>query len=361
MSNEKTIHFAGLNSLRFFSAFAIIIYHCSLNIQDHLPQALKMLFHNLTLGVDMFFLISGFLIVYLLLSEKEESNKVSLTKFYIRRILRIFPLYFLIIGIAWLQYRDSIPPIVYHRSLYFATNFWMISANSWTVGILNPLWSLCIEEHFYLVIPVLVLFIPLRRIHILFWAIIALSIGFRLYATLTIQYNWFTIYLHTLSRCDVLAIGGLLAYYHRFYDFKARLSSLVLSCVFIYLILLMSLLDSSDYTTITFAVLKKYLFIVPVLLFFIGFILNNNEENKIFSWLKSNKLIDYLGKISFGLYMFHTPVLEYLIPYHFISDYFIVKLVSVSILTILISSISYEFFEKKILRLKTKFEVIKSA
>ncbi|MEP6792827.1 MAG: acyltransferase [Saprospiraceae bacterium] len=361
MSNEKTIHFGGLNALRFFSAFAIIVYHCSLNIQDGLPSALKMLFHNLTLGVDMFFLISGFLIVYLLLSEKEESHKISLAKFYIRRILRIFPLYFLIIGIAWLQYRESIPPIVYHRSLYFATNFWMISANSWTMGILNPLWSLCIEEHFYLVIPVLVLFIPLRRIHLLFWFVILVSIGFRLYATLTIQYNWFTIYLHTLSRCDVLAIGGLLAYYRRFYDFSARFSSLVLGCLFTYLILLMSIVDSSDYTTITFSVLKKYLFIAPMFLFFIGFILNKNEENKIISWLKSKRLIDYFGKISFGLYMFHTPVLEYLIPYHFINDFFIVKLISVSILTVLVSSISYELFEKKILRLKTKFEIIKSA
>jgi len=267
----------------------------------------------------------------------------------------------LIIGIAWLQYHNSIPAIVYHKSLYFATNFWMIDANSWTVGILNPLWSLCIEEHFYLLIPLLVLLIPLRMMHILFWAIILVSIGFRIYATLTIQYNWFTIYLHTLSRCDVLALGGLLAYYHRFYDFRVRFSSFILGGLLLYLGLIMSIVDYSDYTTLTFSAVKKYLFTAPIFLFFTGFILSKKEDSGVLRWLKSNKWIDYLGKISFGLYMFHTPVLEYLIPYHFISDYFFIKLICVSVFTILISSISYEFFEKRILRLKNKFEVIKSA
>lgn len=355
---ERAIHFSGLNSLRFFSAFSIILYHSTLNFHDGFPAAIKMFFHNLHLGVDMFFIISGFLIVYLLLEEKDTSGTVSLYKFYVRRILRIFPLYFLIVGIAWLQYHASHPEIVWEKYLYFAANFWMIQTNAWTVGILNPLWSLNIEEHFYLVIPILILFIPKRKIHLLFVGIIIFSIAFRIYSTVTIQYNWFTIYLHTLSRCDGLAMGGLLAYYHKFRNFKSGISTFFLGLAVIYLFLVMCIVDSSDFTSLTFAVFKKYLFILPMFFIFIGFILNSNSDSTALHWLKSNRIIDYLGKISFGLYMYHSPIGDYIGQYDFIQNSLLFKPLITTILTIVIASVSYELFEKQILKLKSKFEVV---
>src|SRR5689334_4706997 len=126
MGNEKIIHFDGLNALRFLSAFSVIIYHSTLNFHDTMPGGIRMIFHNLHLGVDMFFIISGFLIVYLLLEEKDQRNTISLYRFYLRRILRIFPLYFLILGIAWIQYHNSHPEIAFGQYALFAGNFWMI-------------------------------------------------------------------------------------------------------------------------------------------------------------------------------------------------------------------------------------------
>jgi peptidoglycan/LPS O-acetylase OafA/YrhL len=359
MTNEKTIHFDGLNALRFFSALSILIYHSTLKYHDGFPPSVKMMFHNLHLGVDMFFIISGFLIVYLLLQEKEKSHTISLYRFYLRRILRIFPLYFLILGIAWFEYHTRHPEIAFHRYLYFTGNFWMIEINAWTVGILNPLWSLCIEEHFYLVIPLLIFLIPLRKIHLLFWSIIILSLVFRAYATLSLDYNWFTIYAHTLSRCDVLALGGLLAYYHKAGRFNFKIPMPVMGGVLFFLVLLMSVLDNSDYTNLTFAVFKKYLFILPMLFLFAGFILNQGEDHLLIHGLKSNRIIDYLGKISFGLYMYHSPVSDLWTPIHLINDSLFLRLFFVTLTTMIIATVSYELLEKQILKLKTKFEIVK--
>ena len=359
MPNEKTIHFSGLNALRFFSAFAVIFYHCSLSFQEQFPSGIKMLTHNLHMGVDMFFLISGFLIVYLLLVEKEKTKTISLPKFYMRRILRIFPLYFLIIGIAWLQYHQSRPEIPWDQFFYFAGNFWMIETNAWTVGILNPLWSLCIEEHFYLVIPLLVFLIPLHRIRFLFWFIILFSIAFRVYATLTIEYNWFTIYAHTLSRCDVLAIGGLMAWYHKSNRLHFTISPVFMVGMFMYLVLTMMIVDNSDYTTMTFAVLKKYVFILPMAFLFYGMILNP-QESRLLLLFKSNTMLDYLGKISFGLYMYHSPVLDFLAGVEWINQSLFIKIIVITLVTIVISALSYELFEKQILKLKSAFEVIRT-
>lgn len=360
MQNEKTIQFSGLNALRFLSALSIIVYHSTLNIQGHFPDGIKMFVHNLHIGVDMFFILSGFLIVYLLLEEKDQRGTISLYRFYVRRILRIFPLYYLIIGIAWVWWHNSHPEIAFEKYLFFAGNFNMIDTNAWTVGILNPLWSLCIEEHFYLVIPILVLLVPLRKIHLLFWSIILVSIAFRIYATLTVEYNWFTIYVHTLSRCDVLAIGGLLAYYHKTNRFQTSMPNYLVGGIFIYLLFVMSIVDNSDYTTISLAVWKKYLFILPMFLLFLGVVLNKNSTPGFLHWMKVNKSVDYLGKVSFGLYLYHSIVLDLISPIAWINDSALLKLSIALFGTILISALSYEFFEKQVLKLKSKFEVIKT-
>src|SRR5581483_3255154 len=152
------LHFKGLNALRFFSALSIIIYHCYFNVPHPYP-VLNRLMHNLVLGVDMFFIISGFLIIYLLLDEKEQYGKISLTKFYTRRVLRIFPLYYLVIIIAFIFYYSQ--QVNFTPFLLFYGNLWMAHTGHWTADVLNPLWSLNIEEQFYLVIPLLLFYIPI--------------------------------------------------------------------------------------------------------------------------------------------------------------------------------------------------------
>ncbi|WP_046245998.1 acyltransferase family protein [Hymenobacter terrenus] len=355
----STVQFRGLDVLRCCAALAVVVYHSTLNFKAFLPKALTELLHNLPIGVDFFFLISGFLITYLLLAEKDNTGSISLRRFYIRRSLRIFPLYYAIIALAWVLHHHSNPEVNFYSFLYFAGNFWMVD-HSWTVATLNPLWSLCIEEQFYLLIPLLILLIPTRRLPWLFGGIVVLSIAFRAYITITVQYNWMIIYCHTLSRCDILALGGWLAWRHFNNPINLQLPRWTLFAALLYLTLLLAIIDMADFTSLTFAVFKKYLPLLP-LAFIFCMILFNNAEQATTAPTTMGKTVNYLGKISYGLYMYHCPIIYVLDTHpHFFADNQILRLLMIIGLTICVAALSYELFEKQILRLKRKFEVVRT-
>src|SRR5687768_1669565 len=104
MNLDKVVFFKGINGLRFFAAFAVIITHIEL-LKGHFGYIHywnePMIFHAGGLGVYFFFVLSGFLITYLLLAEKSRFGEISILKFYVRRMLRIWPLYYLIVIIGF--------------------------------------------------------------------------------------------------------------------------------------------------------------------------------------------------------------------------------------------------------------------
>lgn len=174
---------------------------------------------NLGHGVDVFFLISGFLITYLLLEEKKTNGRISIGKFLIRRSLRIWPLYFLVIAIgpvlvSWLQE----PTPNYTWNLFFIGNFDVIFSQKWLYPF-SHLWSICIEEHFYLIWPFFIAYVPIKRLTTVCLSLILVSIGFRMYAWANFDQGWYYAFTHTLSRMDVLilgAIGGITIPLHLF-------------------------------------------------------------------------------------------------------------------------------------------------
>lgn len=357
-SADHPIKFVGLDILRCCAALSIVIYHSTLSYKEFLPRAFAMLLHGFPVGVDFFFIISGFLITYLLLAEKEQTGAISLSRFYLRRALRIFPLYYIIVALAWWLHHAGHPEINFYSYLYFIGNFWMID-HDWTVATLNPLWSICIEEQFYVIIPLLVWLIPTRRLPWLFGGIIALSIGFRVYATLTPQHNyWMTIYCHTLSRCDVLAVGCWLAWRHFTRPIRLQLPRWTLLAAVMFLVLLLSIIDTSDFTSLNLATFKKYLYVLPLVFIFCYTLFTPHAATPPG---KGVQVLNYLGKISYGLYMYHSPVIFLLDEnpaiYH---DSQSLRLFLILAITVVIASLSYYLFEKQILRLKNRFEVIRT-
>ena len=353
----KRVYFSGLNVLRFVAAFAVLIFHSTQWYHHKFDTPFKMFLHNLPIAVDFFFILSGFLIIYLLILEKKERGTISLKNFYIRRVLRIFPLYYLIILIAYLFLWDGKEYVAWDKFLYFWGNFWMIAKNGWTLAALNPLWSISIEEHFYLFIPFLILIIPVKYLKYLFAGIIVLSIAFRIYATLTIPDNWMTIYMHTLSQIDLMAIGGLLALYH--YKHKISFDIPVVSLLMVIgaLFILMSIVDSKDYSTVYYAAFKKYLFTVPLLLVLVLFVFN---KNKRLIPLKENRILNYLGKVSYGIYVYNAMIIDLLDRCYCLKDCYWIKLFLDISFTLIAASLSYELFEKQFLKLKSKFQIIKT-
>jgi peptidoglycan/LPS O-acetylase OafA/YrhL len=162
LSKQGRLHFRGLNSLRFLAALFVIIGHIPMNqASAGLPHpAWGALFYRGAPAVSFFFTLSGFLITYLLLEEHRQSGTVAVKSFYLRRVCRIWPLYFAVVFFGLLFYNLLLPrlgiayPVHYSLplALFLYTFFLPNLMNSlYTVGgILNPLWSIGVEEQFYL-------------------------------------------------------------------------------------------------------------------------------------------------------------------------------------------------------------------
>ena len=230
-SSLPVVHFAQLDVLRFLAAFMIIIDHAYLGWcgwfgtpafltkgdstdLSTIGSWVESVIMNLGIGVDLFFLISGFLITYILLAEKEKAGRINIKNFFIRRILRIWPLYFFLIGIApflvsWLNN----PKPEYWPTILFINNFYTIKTGEWQFPFMH-FWSICIEEHFYLIWPFVIAFIPTKKLPIAFALLVMCCIIFRGYMAYTNPTAEVLFFMHTISRIDVLILGGVIGYIH---------------------------------------------------------------------------------------------------------------------------------------------------
>ncbi len=178
---------------------------------DKVPHAVRFLVHHGFLGVDLFFVLSGFLITGILLRTKHLGTRGYFKRFYTRRALRILPLYFLVIAIIAVWYGKASLPWLGLAAL--------MSANlSNQLGVMvpkpsGPFWSLAVEEQFYLVWPWLVLWLPVRALGIVTLAILALEPLVRMiFQGADFFLTWF--------HCDGLAMGALLAIF--FYEWNGE-------------------------------------------------------------------------------------------------------------------------------------------
>lgn len=372
MEKSDKIFFPHLDPLRFIAAFMIVFAHGfegwngwigknKIFLADNGVDFNKAgvyvdrFMSNLNFGVDIFFMLSGFLITYILIKEKDKLGYISLKKFYIRRILRIWPLYFFLIALApfivkWIQ---STPEPDYLSTILFYNNFHAIKTEAWVFPFAH-FWSICIEEHFYILWPIIITLTPKKHFLSLFSIIIFISILFKLYIILFFESQWYSIYLNTFCRIDVMVIGALFAYFHYIKPFK--LSVPLIPQILLVLVLVgMLLFDGyNDYTNIFFAVLKKYSY---VLLFGLLFLIYNFND-KVFIRFKPNSFIHYLGKTSYGIYMYGNIILIVFIKkvmYGFQIHNVYFFWISLITLSIVVPIISYELLEKPFLKLKDKF------
>ena len=379
-NDHPRLHFQNLDIIRFAAAFYVLLHHTFSYLFDvyHLPAfmlksggqklpddllpalvPLHQFISNGPLGVDLFFLISGFLITSLLIHEKSIHERVDIKSFYLRRILRIWPLYYFIIVFAYLFahyytgepfFRKDIYP-----HLFFVSNFTQIAANSWCAGKLFMLWSLCIEEQFYLVIPLLLALVPVKKLPYVFIGFVLLSIGIRMQLFHVYQYPWFAIYLHTGSRFDTLAIGCLLGYLN-YAGFKFSFGPVVRILLGLWLVAALSFINSIYYDSFMAAVFYKYVFIIPMALLFLDLMQNVLPGLKNPFW----QLINKLGKYSYGIYMYQVFLI--VVADRWAGDYFSKSrwaFIAISFtITIVVSVLSYEIFEKHFLKLKKRFEKV---
>ncbi|MGZ3899871.1 MAG: acyltransferase family protein [Bacteroidia bacterium] len=367
----QRIYFKNLDILRFLAAYMIVVHHCyfgwktqfgdapfAKSISPYSAGKLETVIANFCSGVDIFFIISGFLITYLLLSEREKMQKVDVVKFWIRRAFRIWPLYFLILLVGPLLtyfFKEQEPGYLYH--FFFLGNFDIMYNGTKSVAT-DHLWSICIEEHFYLLCPLLIAFVPLKRLPEVLISVIILTILYRAYLISNVPLPGGAIYVHTLSRMDVLAIGslfGYLAYYKRIRFDHSWPIRLMVYGIFIFMFV------NEDYTNSTTffnATIKKYFFVF-IIAYWVGNFMFN--PNALFAVKKTN-VLHHFGKVSYGIYMFNPIVIFIIIKMFdkFHIHNYLLFLVLANACLAAVCYLSYRFYEMPFLALKEKYSVVKS-
>lgn len=366
MKENNPIYLPGLNGIRAIAAMSVVISHINnrLNLYD---LEIGTLMSVADYAVTVFFTLSGFLITYLLLQEKSNTGTIDIKKFYIRRILRIWPLYFLyllltvlIIGFAeirWpiLLYVFMIPNFNNSIGQYFSTSISKISGSG---GFVGHYWSLGVEEQFYAFWP----WIVKNGRHLLKILILFPIFYILLKIILNITNAPYAILVFVnYTRFGCMFIGALGAYFYYYHN------ALVMKWVNMKIMQIIAV--------IFFALVVFNLFHIasPVnheiaSVFTLIIIINQiSNPRKLFSL--ENKPLNFLGKISYGLYVWN-PLIIYILSLTYkeyfadiqINKLFLMLLIYVlnTAMIILISYLSYEFFEKRFLKFKTKFMIIKS-
>jgi peptidoglycan/LPS O-acetylase OafA/YrhL len=375
MSSSK-IYFKNLDGLRFIAAFIVLLEHCTLfksarNIG--LSNYFQHNFHEIGgKGVSLFFVLSGFLITYLLLAEDRKTGTISIKKFYIRRVLRIWPLYFLVgcVGIflgnfvlAKLGLSGGNDPLFVNFLFLstFTVNLQLIFF-AYNRAIVEGLWSVCIEEQFYFIWPWLVKYGRASLLWILIAAVV-IGIGSN-YLFYYFSSNWVKgVYYFTTCRFDLFGIGGLAAYAKfnpkvyatiRYWIESVWMQILVLTVAVLFVFNIIGLPGyiNDHFQNCFYGIIFSTL------------ILSLVSERSIINL--QNKLMVKLGTYSYGIYVYHSWVAQILlivflkyIPNSFFSYDILYPLVAI-ILTSVLSFLSYVLFENRFLQLKEKFAVVKS-
>lgn len=351
------LYFKGLDTYRAIAALLVLISHVELFKSKYkLNNYLGFSFFENTGGhisVVLFFALSGFLITYLLVEEKTFFHKISLKNFYMRRILRVWPLYFLVILLSYFL-TDYIPSFI--TLLLCLTIFPNIAQAIYQGWAVSPqIWSIGVEEQFYLIWPFLIKkFKNILMVSIFIFVLFSLLPHFilfilnRFYPNPEIMKTVNALFYGTKFNC--MASGAIFAtIYHKRYKL---------------------LLAIYEYKTLNYV-----LIILPFFLWIYGFHLKYFTD-EIYSILFSvsillvstnpgiynidNRLSKYLGKISYGIYMYHWIILELIFRnklFNYNSEAFgNILLYGFTLgLTLTISAISYNYIEKPILRLKDRY------
>lgn len=356
---NKRIYFPNLDGLRFIAASMVVFPHIE-QIKSLLGLDYSYSIYPYEcgkLGVILFFVLSGYLITYLLLVEKRVSGDISIKKFYIRRILRIWPLYYLIVilGIFVFPHIDILDYGGYTINNLSTKNKIIYLLFLPNIAIYIPYiaqtWSVGVEEQFYLIWPWLIKYINNK--YSLFVSII---LGYLLlyYGFALLDYHIFKILSNIIIwlRIDSMAIGAIFAL------ILYKKEKILIILYSNYLQFLIYLLISG--LLISKIVIPFVHFQIFAILF--GIVILNLSSNEKTIIQINGKVINYLGRISYGLYIYHPVVITLVLIFlnSFGLNYTVIQYCFSLLLSLAISHYSYILFENKFIKMKTKFSIILS-
>lgn len=347
-----------VDGLRFVAVMGVILHHWC---QEYLAGSF--FFTNIPIGtgVNLFFVISGFLITFILLGKKDDIAEgkstvgEALRNFFVRRTLRIFPIYYLFIVILCITSFDEIRDYV--AALFTYTSNWYIVINKTYIGSLTHTWSLAVEEQFYLIWPFLLFLVPRRRVLAMIVVFILIGLASRIW------FFFFTSYPMaangaTTSCFDSLGFGALIAYnrYYNIIPFNIRWASMALwGSVLVYVALyIWPHWLSAQWTTVSFNTATSLIYFLMVYMAaYSGF---------AGGWkaFLEHPTVLYLGRISYGLYLYHNLPGE--IHWYHLRDRFpeisgpFDSIVIYAVILLILATVSWYLIEQPILKLKRRFQ-----
>ena len=356
---QKNNHIKSLDGVRGLAVILVFLNHW--NLQR---------FTGGWIGVDIFFLLSGYLITSLIQLEYRKTGDISFKNFYMRRMLRLYPALIICVIIANILWSFNEPFIGGPADRLIATFSSIFYFNNLVVGSVNGnlghLWSLSVEEHFYILWPLLMyllfLKMPLKKILISLSVIILLVWIWRIYVyncnptPIAIYGNKLVInaYLFTFCRIDSILLGALISFYYfknksDLFVFSNRINHVVFGILLLLLFIITLTIDNEG------VLMKHGFFILTNLVCFslIIFALNNPDY-----YLLSNQFIRWFGSRSYGIYLYHFPVFMLIyklkIIDHYRFSFFWLTILRLGI-SMALAEISYRCMETPVLKLKEKF------
>ena len=364
-----------LDTLRFFAFFGVFVFHVIPNdpqfYQTHhllTPTVVPLICAVSSagaFGVDLFFALSAYLITTLLIREEEVRGSIDARAFYVRRILRIWPLYFFFIAVA------ALVPIwdrTQHLAWPFIAGYLLLSGN-WVYvslglphSIASPLWSVSIEEQFYLVWPLALRRLSRRQLVFVVIGLLVLANLVRAFLVLShslgagVEYN-------TFARIDAIALGILVAYFlgseapslSLFNRTALAAASLVVWC-------LVAAFTTLNAQTEVAPVMGTLLGRPLVAMAAAGLLVAAIGAPAAGARALANSWLTYLGRISYGLYVYHAAGL--LVAWHLFRGNSVKVYAAYALtgfaLTVAFSAISYRWLESPFLKMKERFAVVHS-
>lgn len=364
---QQKYYYPQLNALRGIGIISVFLYH-SYKPQfgsGFLMKFMSFCYENIYLSMDMFFALSAFIITHLAFFEIENNGSFSFRNFMLRRIFRIWPLYFLILAIAYTAVKQTafhyhipitLPPAGWY--VFFVSNFYIDGH----VFFLRQLWTISVEEQFYIIWAFCLLCLN-KRIGLIAAALGSVSILFNYYSAAGTA----NVYYHSLTYLFDLMCG---AYFAQLIHQKSGIIQFIrtptlLKSISLYLFLPLFFLTyyffNSLFTGISNNILDvtmRIVFIIHQCFIFVDQMYNVDS----FFNLSKKRFLIYVGKIAYGVYCFHGLILT--------AGFLLIDRLSIQIhsfltalilfgITLLIGSISYKYIEKPIINLKYRLSPLR--
>ncbi len=358
-----------LNGIRGLAVLQVVLAHTHyvLNANPYATDVTKWTFINRIfepgyLGLDVFFTLSGFLITSLLLrdlSQKKNGGHGAasvIRRFYVRRALRLLPALYVMLALSWLWVliTNDVSLLAQWRTTYSAVFYIANWASVWNLSETNPdlghLWSLAVEEQFYIVWP-LALFLLLKfcqkhQYKLIIVAMLAVAVMMHRIGLYNEGVNWLFVYIRTDTRIDSMLIGAIFALIFRYIRLDERFISILAWGGLVGILYYKFADPPNDLFTIGFTRTAV----------FVGFCVLAAASgswwiNKLLSW----RPLALMGRYSYGLYLYHH-VIFLSVGRHMPEFSQSVRLIAAYGLSALLTFLSWRIVESRCLKLKSRFE-----